>query len=166
MIGGKPNHALYFIGSVDQELIYLDPHTTQAAIDFETISNANLIKKFDDSSYHQENALRMRIEQLDPSIALCFYFNSENDFEEWCNLARRLLITEAAQPLFELCQERLFHSSTSKNDLEYNQDSNDYDLGLIRPLRQKKSSSEAVNEEDSNEEFEVLSYDSPFDSPK
>merc|ERR1712112_222855 len=31
VIGGKPNHALYFLGYVEDEVIYLDPHTTQQA---------------------------------------------------------------------------------------------------------------------------------------
>ena len=167
IIGGKPNHALYFIGCVDQELIYLDPHTTQAPIDFEIMTNSNSIKSFDDSSYHQENALRMKIEQLDPSMALCFYFNSENEFEDWCNLVTPLLITGATQPLFELCKERSYLSSQVKHDFDYNQENSEYDLGMvqIRSSRLKgSSSSDGCNEEDSNEEFEVLTYDCPFDS--
>ena len=35
MIGGRPNHALYFIGVVGNELIYLDPHICQNSIDLE-----------------------------------------------------------------------------------------------------------------------------------
>ncbi len=34
-IGGRPNHALYFIGCCDEALIYLDPHTTQVGVDRE-----------------------------------------------------------------------------------------------------------------------------------
>ena len=29
VIGGRPNHALYFVGCCDDQLVYLDPHTTQ-----------------------------------------------------------------------------------------------------------------------------------------
>lgn len=29
VIGGKPNQALYLVGCVGDEVIYLDPHTTQ-----------------------------------------------------------------------------------------------------------------------------------------
>lgn len=29
VIGGKPNQALYFIGYVGEEVLYLDPHTVQ-----------------------------------------------------------------------------------------------------------------------------------------
>ena len=35
IIGGKPNHAYYFLGCTDNELIYLDPHTTQQYIKYE-----------------------------------------------------------------------------------------------------------------------------------
>lgn len=31
VIGGKPNQALYLIGYVGEEILYLDPHTTQKA---------------------------------------------------------------------------------------------------------------------------------------
>ena len=31
VIGGRPNHALYMMGYVGDEVIYLDPHVTQVA---------------------------------------------------------------------------------------------------------------------------------------
>jgi cysteine protease ATG4 len=34
-IGGRPNHAMYFIGAEDQLLCCLDPHTTQVQYKFE-----------------------------------------------------------------------------------------------------------------------------------
>ncbi len=49
----------------DDELIYLDPHTTQQAVDTESGSAV------DDQSYHcQRTPHRMKITSLDPSVAL------------------------------------------------------------------------------------------------
>nr|XP_033813537.1 cysteine protease ATG4B isoform X2 [Geotrypetes seraphini] len=65
VIGGKPNSAHYFIGYVGEELIYLDPHTTQPAVE---PSNNCFIP---DESFHcQHPPCRMRISDLDPSIAV------------------------------------------------------------------------------------------------
>ncbi len=62
-IGGKPNHAHYFIGYLEtDELLYLDPHVTQTYVDT-TSSN-------DDTSYHCDRVNRMKFSGLDPSLAL------------------------------------------------------------------------------------------------
>ena len=51
---------LLFVG---EELVYLDPHTTQLAVDFSN-RDAN------DESFHCLHSSRMKILDLDPSIAL------------------------------------------------------------------------------------------------
>ncbi len=62
-IGGKPNHAHYFIGYLEtDELLYLDPHVTQTYVD--TTANS------DDTSYHCDRVNRMKFSGLDPSLAL------------------------------------------------------------------------------------------------
>lgn len=99
IIGGKPNHALYIIGVVGDDLVFLDPHTTQLALDLD-------VEFPEDESYHCAHASRMDISQLDPSIALCFYLPSESEFDSWCNLAHKHLITQMKQPLFEITEHR------------------------------------------------------------
>lgn len=102
IIGGRPNHALYFVGVVGNEVIFLDPHTTQCAVDLDK-------EEMDDSSYHSPVSGRMDISQLDPSIALCFYFDTEAEFNNWCTQVQSHLILPEKQPLFELCKERPPH---------------------------------------------------------
>uniref|UniRef100_A0A3P9H719 Cysteine protease n=1 Tax=Oryzias latipes TaxID=8090 RepID=A0A3P9H719_ORYLA len=64
VIGGKPNSAHYFIGYVGEELIYLDPHTTQPAVE------PSEDGQVPDETYHcQHPPCRMHICELDPSIA-------------------------------------------------------------------------------------------------
>ncbi|XP_077515068.1 autophagy-related 4a isoform X3 [Amblyomma americanum] len=99
IIGGKPNHALYIIGVVGDDLVFLDPHTTQLAVDLD-------VEFPEDESYHCAHASRMDIGQLDPSIALCFYLPTESEFDSWCHLAHKHLITQMKQPLFEITEHR------------------------------------------------------------
>lgn len=72
VIGGKPNLALYFIGCVDTEVIYLDPHTTQRVGSIENKETEDQIDL--DQTYHCKRAARMNILTMDPSIAAVRYF--------------------------------------------------------------------------------------------
>ena len=50
VIGGRPNHALYFLGFVEDELVFLDPHTTQPATP-EQVEEGEVHEE-EDASYH------------------------------------------------------------------------------------------------------------------
>ncbi|XP_074658467.1 cysteine protease ATG4B-like [Tubulanus polymorphus] len=104
IIGGKPNHAHWFIGHVGDELIYLDPHTTQPV--------ANLFSsdtKDNDESYHCQFASRMKITLLDPSIALGFYCGTEEDFDSLCRDLMLHVVNPRKTPMFEIHQTRPGH---------------------------------------------------------
>ncbi|KAI4882519.1 hypothetical protein NFI96_018912, partial [Prochilodus magdalenae] len=104
VLGGKPNLAYYFIGFIDDELIYLDPHTTQIAVDSETGSTV------DDLSYHcQRNPHHMKITSLDPSVALGFFCKSEEDFDSWCNLVQQEILKKRNLRMFELVEKHPSH---------------------------------------------------------
>ena len=72
VIGGSPNHALYLLGVVGDEVLYLDPHTTQPSV------------SSPDKSYHISRPGRIDISQLDPSLALCFLCITEQEFDNLC----------------------------------------------------------------------------------
>ncbi|KOC71204.1 Cysteine protease ATG4B [Habropoda laboriosa] len=113
VMGGKPNLALYFIGCVGNEVIYLDPHTTQRSgtvnrkIDEEEIEM--------DATYHCKFASRIPITGIDPSVALCFFCATEKDFKSLCKSIQEELITSEKQPLLELCAERLAYWSPAED---------------------------------------------------
>lgn len=68
MIGGRPNQALYFIGYVGDEALYLDPHTTQK---HGTVGAKSSSAEFEmDESFHQKFVGRINFAQMDPSLAL------------------------------------------------------------------------------------------------
>ena len=68
VIGGRPNHALYYLGYTCDDLICLDPHETQMAVSVGTKSTPE--EEEADSTYHTEQFYRWHMDQLDPSIAL------------------------------------------------------------------------------------------------
>ncbi|XP_035755870.1 cysteine protease ATG4B isoform X2 [Egretta garzetta] len=106
VIGGKPNSAHYFIGYVGEELIYLDPHTTQPAVE------PNDSSCLPDESFHcQHPPCRMSIAELDPSIAVGFFCNTEEDFNDWCQQIKKLSLVRGALPMFELVERQPSHFS-------------------------------------------------------
>ncbi|KZC04248.1 PREDICTED: cysteine protease ATG4B [Dufourea novaeangliae] len=105
VIGGKPNLALYFIGCVGNEVIYLDPHTTQRYGSVDKKLEEEDIEM--DATYHCKFASRIPITGIDPSVALCFFCATEKDFEALCKSIQEELIAPEKQPLLELCAERL-----------------------------------------------------------
>ncbi|KAK3763780.1 hypothetical protein RRG08_065743 [Elysia crispata] len=95
IIGGKPNHAHWFIGYVGKELIYLDPHTTQNVADLDSRSMTS------DFSYHCGTPpSRMSFSKLDPSIALGFYCATEKDLTDLCTSFSNL--DPACRSMFEI----------------------------------------------------------------
>lgn len=72
MIGGRPNQALYFIGYVADEALYLDPHTTQK---HGTVGAKSEPTEFEmDETFHQKYVGRINFTQMDPSLALVWSF--------------------------------------------------------------------------------------------
>ncbi|XP_072331035.1 cysteine protease ATG4B isoform X2 [Scyliorhinus torazame] len=97
VIGGKPNSAHYFIGYVENELIYLDPHTTQPVV--EPLDDFSI----PDESFHcQHPPCRMNICDLDPSIAVGFFCSTEDDFNDWCKRMKMISQEKDALLMFEL----------------------------------------------------------------
>ncbi|KAM3835069.1 cysteine protease ATG4B isoform 1-T1 [Vipera latastei] len=121
VIGGKPNSAHYFIGYVGEELIYLDPHTTQPAV--ELVDSCHI----SDESFHcQHPPCRMSIAELDPSIAVGFFCRKEEEFSDWCQQIKKLSLIRGALPMFELIEHQPSHFS-SPDVLNLTPDSSDAD---------------------------------------
>lgn len=75
-IGGKPNKALYFLGRINDQYIYLDPHKVQEA---STASN------FDQTldSYFYKDILVYPSKHIDTSIAFGFFISDLDQLEEF-----------------------------------------------------------------------------------
>lgn len=99
VIGGKPRHALWFIGYKGEHLVFLDPHTTQ-----QTIRPADLAH-IPDASYHCNTPGYMKISDIDPSIAVGFFAQNEHDFNELCSSLKTTVLSHSP-PMFEIVKER------------------------------------------------------------
>uniref|UniRef100_A0A672N007 Cysteine protease n=1 Tax=Sinocyclocheilus grahami TaxID=75366 RepID=A0A672N007_SINGR len=105
-INAKCYMAVYCVLNGD-ELIYLDPHTTQPAVD------PNEDEQFPDDSYHcQHPPCRMHICELDPSIAAGFFCQTEDDFDDWCAQIRKVSNCRGL-PMFELVDSQPSHLITA-----------------------------------------------------
>ena len=103
VIGGKPNHAHYFIGFNGDKLLYLDPHTTQDNVEPQAGHH------IPDDTYHCMTPNLMDFSSLDPSLALGFYCETEEAFDEWTVAMKELVTQRDQRPMFEICEHRPKH---------------------------------------------------------
>ncbi|ELK33968.1 Cysteine protease ATG4A, partial [Myotis davidii] len=93
----------YSIHQMGDELIFLDPHTTQTFVDTEEDGTV------DDQTFHcLQSPQRMNILNLDPSVALGFFCKEEKDFDNWCSLVQKEILKENLR-MFELVQKHPSH---------------------------------------------------------
>lgn len=102
-IGGTPNHALYFVASFGDSLLYLDPHTTQHTVHVGDKVTEDQIRA--DCSYHCLQPGFMPIARIDPSLALAFLCANHTEFSSLCEHIQRLLVDGRKHPMFELCDK-------------------------------------------------------------
>uniref|UniRef100_A0A7I4XXL6 Cysteine protease n=1 Tax=Haemonchus contortus TaxID=6289 RepID=A0A7I4XXL6_HAECO len=128
IIGGRPNHALYFIGIAGDKLIYLDPHYCRPSV-LEKYGNTRFEDGFDaldvnedvpasvslkglndetldDSSFHCKMLLHMSYDQIDPSMALAFFCESADAFERLTLDLKNEVFPASQPPLFEQLENR------------------------------------------------------------
>eukprot|EP00095_Tigriopus_kingsejongensis_P002539 maker-scaffold344_size201325-snap-gene-1.19 protein:Tk02539 transcript:maker-scaffold344_size201325-snap-gene-1.19-mRNA-1 annotation:"cysteine protease atg4d-like" len=93
IIGGRPKHALYFVGLQGDYLINLDPHLVQDSVNV-------FHRSFNPESYHCKSPRKMHIQKMDPSCSFAFYCETREDFEELCLTAQSSVSSRAQYPMF------------------------------------------------------------------
>ncbi|XP_073827424.1 autophagy-related 4a isoform X1 [Musca autumnalis] len=104
MIGGRPNQALYFMGYVDDEVLFLDPHTTQRCGSVGQKTTQDEIEF--DATFHQKYAGRIPFTHMDPSLAVCFLCKTRISFDILLEDLKTKVLTASTQPLFEIIKTR------------------------------------------------------------
>jgi len=74
ILGGKPRSSYYFVGTHGDYLLYIDPHYSQPVV--------NMVDQFSIDTFHSHVLHRMRVSDLDPSLALAFLCKSQSDFDD------------------------------------------------------------------------------------
>eukprot|EP01135_Chromosphaera_perkinsii_P003407 Nk52_evm31s242 gene=Nk52_evmTU31s242 len=77
MIGGRPRHAVYFVGYQDNELICLDPHPVS---NVPTVAEDCALK----SANHCKYPRKVPLISLDPSVCFGFFCKTKAEFEDFC----------------------------------------------------------------------------------
>ncbi|KAI9323343.1 hypothetical protein BX666DRAFT_1885926 [Dichotomocladium elegans] len=80
--GGRPNSSLYFIGLQGDDLVYLDPHFSRAALETKAMHEYS---KDDLDTYHCTIPRKIHISQVDPSMMLGFYCRTKAEFDAFCD---------------------------------------------------------------------------------
>ncbi|XP_026463564.1 cysteine protease ATG4B [Ctenocephalides felis] len=143
IIGGKTNQALYLFGYVGDDILYLDPHTTQKSGSIENKLTEEQQEM--DNSYHCKYASRMPILNMDPSVAVCFLCTNQTDFDSLCKDIQNDVREYGQQSLFEICDNKPEEWVESNKSLESGNDHENIN-SFIKVSRNL----------DSEDEFELL----------
>lgn len=115
-MGGRPNAALYFVGTQDEELLYLDPHKVQV-----TVGPMQRHTKL--SSYTPNGLERLPIRLADPSLCLGFLISSA---DQWAQFLDE--VTASAPPeqgLFSVTRCDISSLVHGDDDFSVSDDDND-----------------------------------------
>ena len=85
IIGGQPRSSFFFIGTQDNNLFYLDPHTVQPTPVLSSQGSPNEGRKLgegDLNTFFPNRVGTIAIPAIDPSMALCFYCPTLGSFQE------------------------------------------------------------------------------------
>lgn len=128
-VGGRPKHAVYFIGCVENTLVHLDPHICQKYVELDGKESEEHWETF-----HCKTIFSMSFKDMDSSCALGFLLKSPHELEEFVDFLSKSGIADnntgnsSGNSLFSIVPERpVYDSSLLPNSSSYTED-NDFEM--------------------------------------
>jgi len=110
IIGGRPNASLYFFGLQGNSVYYLDPHVVQQFVNMED-------EKFNIDTYRYNSMPnKLLLSELDPSLALGFYFATRRSFDEFCTKVDAMYKKDGAPPAIFHVKDKMPDESNTSMD--------------------------------------------------
>mmetsp|Transcript_38066 Transcript_38066/g.60209 ORF Transcript_38066/g.60209 Transcript_38066/m.60209 type:complete len:253 (+) Transcript_38066:34-792(+) len=115
IIGGQPRSSFFFIGTQDNNLFYLDPHTVQLAptLSPDSTNEDRKLEENDMKTFYPNRVGTIAIPAIDPSMALCFYCPTLDSFHE---LVASIRGDGELKKLFSVEEERAAEKSEEEDD--------------------------------------------------
>ena len=95
IVGGRTNASHYFVGCYGDSVLYMDPHTVQAAV----ADNDTAVSDEEAASYFCTDVRSMKATAMSPSLAVAFYCKCEHDFDDLVARLRKLESESGCAPL-------------------------------------------------------------------
>ncbi len=126
VIGGRPAHSLYFVGSQGRDLVYLDPHTVQPAASERECDDEFFPYQDVVESYHCRHPRMIPALNIDPSLAVGFYCRTG---AELCDLVARLgQLSAIGTPVLAVMHTRPAYEEEEQDEQEDEPDSAEREL--------------------------------------
>lgn len=109
---GRPSSSHYFIGAQGSNLFYLDPHTTRPFLPYHSSLSEYTPQEIE--SCHTKRLRRIHLREMDPSMLLAFLIKDENDWNDWRQKFKEVMLSEYPQ-LSELILRIISPSICSSN---------------------------------------------------
>ncbi len=78
-----------------------------------------------DQSYHTDSSYRWNMDQLDPSLALCFFCQTQSQFQDLIKDLRAKVLTSKSAGMFEIYEKSPAVMTSAHDLVEAIQDSED-----------------------------------------
>lgn len=161
ILGGRPNHALFFAGyNSSNQILGLDPHTTYPAPSFdENFPNDEYLNQI-----HVSDFEKMDIMRLDPSLAIGFYFRTHQEYDDWYQRVSDANVFKTSVgrvPLFHVAKlAPSYHSCSYSGTSDDEDDDNEYHSDRERKRGQDQDDSrfdmEVMDVNDDDDDYVIL----------
>lgn len=161
ILGGRVNHAIYFLGYQDRLLYGHDPHVVYATPSLETFQHTTAASSTTSAhasamldylnQLHTPEIVTLDFQYLDPSLTIAFYFPTREVFHTFCTETRQRtekLQAAGVQPLYRVEQTPPSYLSSSQSryeDMMEEDEEEDEEESVLGGVRKKGSEEDSMD---------------------